>query len=40
MTKLVNALGIPEHAIEFADEDKMAAATGCVGGFTGPVGTP
>lgn len=36
MTKLVNALDIPEHAIEFADEDKMAAATGCVGGFTGP----
>ena len=36
MTKLVNALGIPEHAIEFADEAKMAAATGCVGGFTGP----
>ena len=28
MTKLVNALGIPEHAIEFADEEKMAAATG------------
>ncbi len=38
MTKLVNALGIPEHAIEFADEEKMSAATGCVGGFTGPVG--
>lgn len=38
MTKLVNALGIPEHAIEFADEEKMAAATGCVGGFTGPTG--
>lgn len=38
MTKLVNALGIPEHAIEFADEEKMAAATGCVGGFTGPCG--
>ena len=36
MTKLVNALDIPEHAIEFADEEKMAAATGCVGGFTGP----
>lgn len=36
MTKLVNVLDIPEHAIEFADEDKMAAATGCVGGFTGP----
>ena len=38
MTKLVNALNIPEHAIEFADENKMAAATGCVGGFTGPCG--
>ena len=38
MTKLVNALGIPEHAIEFADESVMAALTGCVGGFTGPVG--
>lgn len=36
MTKLVNALGIPEHAIEFADEEKMGEATGCVGGFTGP----
>ena len=36
MTKLVNALDIPEHAIEFADEEKMAAKTGCVGGFTGP----
>ena len=36
MTKLVNALGIPEHAIEFADEENMSAATGCVGGFTGP----
>ena len=38
MTKLVNALGIPEHAIAFADEQQMGAATGCVGGFTGPVG--
>lgn len=38
MTKLVNALKIPEHSIEFADEEKMAAATGCVGGFTGPIG--
>ncbi len=38
MTKLINALDIPEHAIEFADEEKMGAATGCVGGFTGPVG--
>ena len=38
MIKLVNALNIPEHAIEFADEEKMSAATGCVGGFTGPMG--
>ncbi len=38
MTKLINALGIPEHTIEFADEEKMGAATGCVGGFTGPCG--
>lgn len=38
MTKLVNALNIPEHAIEFADEEKMGEATGCVGGFTGPTG--
>lgn len=36
--KLVNALGIPEHAIEFADEAEMSQATGCVGGFTGPMG--
>ena len=38
MTKLINALDIPEHAIEFAYEEKRAAATGCVGGFTGPCG--
>lgn len=38
MTKLVNALDIPEHAIEFADEAKMSAVTGSVGGFTGPMG--
>ncbi len=38
MIKLVNALDIPEHSIEFADEDKIGAATGCVGGFTGPIG--
>lgn len=38
MTKLVNALNIPEHSIEFADEVKMSEATGCVGGFTGPCG--
>lgn len=38
MIKLVNALNIPEHAIAFADESKMGAVTGAVGGFTGPVG--
>jgi prolyl-tRNA synthetase len=38
MTKLINALGIAEHMIEFADETAMSEATGCVGGFTGPVG--
>jgi len=38
MIKLINVLGIPEHAIAFADENTMAAATGCVGGFTGPTG--
>lgn len=38
MTKLVNALGVPEHAIEFANENEMGAETGCVGGFTGPIG--
>ncbi|MGN0709765.1 MAG: proline--tRNA ligase, partial [Anaerovoracaceae bacterium] len=38
MTKLVNALGIAEHQIAFADEKEMGEATGCVGGFTGPCG--
>lgn len=38
MTKLVNLLNVPEHAIEFADESKMAEKTGCVGGYTGPTG--
>ncbi|NLP29551.1 MAG: proline--tRNA ligase [Clostridiales bacterium] len=38
MTKLINVLGIPEHAIEFADEDAMSIETGSVGGFTGPIG--
>ena len=37
MTKLVNALGIGQFSIEFADEEKMGAKTGSVGGFTGPV---
>lgn len=38
LIKIINALGIPEHAIAFADEMKMSEATGCVGGFTGPMG--
>ncbi len=38
MTKLVNALGVPEHAVEFADEEKMGPITGSVAGFTGPIG--
>ena len=36
--KLANALGIQEHQIAFADEEKMSVLTGCVGGFTGPIG--
>ena len=38
MIKLVNALGIPEHYIEFADENEMGPVTGSISGFTGPVG--
>ena len=38
MTKLVNALGVHEYAIIFADEEKMSEKCGCVGGFTGPTG--
>ncbi|MDR0817210.1 MAG: proline--tRNA ligase [Clostridiales Family XIII bacterium] len=38
MTKLMNALGIAEHMIEFADEAAMGPVTGSVAGFTGPVG--
>ena len=38
MTKLVNALGIREYEIAFADEAAMHEKTGSVGGFTGPVG--
>ncbi|MBR5926255.1 MAG: proline--tRNA ligase, partial [Firmicutes bacterium] len=37
-TKLINALDIPEYALTMADEAEMGAATGCVGGFTGPIG--
>jgi len=38
MTKLVNALNVPEHLVMMADAEKMAAVTGCVAGFAGPVG--
>jgi prolyl-tRNA synthetase len=38
MTKLVNALKVPEYAVQFANEAAMGEKTGCVGGFTGPVG--
>ena len=37
MTKLVNALGINEYMIAFANEEKLHDATGAVGGFTGPM---
>ncbi len=36
--KLVNALNVPEFALTMADEAAMSAVTGCVGGFTGPIG--
>lgn len=36
-TKLVNALGIHEHLLEFADEQEVEKITGAVGGFTGPI---
>ncbi len=38
LVKLVNALNIPEHAIEFADDAEMSQICGCVGGYTGPMG--
>ena len=38
MIKLVNALNIPEHYIEFSDETVAGPLTGSVAGFTGPVG--
>jgi len=37
-TKIVNALNIPEYALTMADEANMSVETGCVGGFTGPIG--
>jgi prolyl-tRNA synthetase len=36
--KLINALNIPEHALEFADEAEMGPIVGCVAGYTGPMG--
>jgi prolyl-tRNA synthetase len=38
VTKLINYLGVPEHALAFADEAAVEAATGCACGFTGPMG--
>ena len=38
MIKLVNALDVPEYAIDFANEDAMHESCGSVGGFTGPMG--
>lgn len=37
-TKLINALGIPEHMLEFADENKVQEITGADIGFAGPAG--
>ncbi len=36
-TKLVNALGIPEHLLEFASEAEVQGITGADTGFAGPV---
>ncbi len=38
MTKIVNALDVPEYAVTMADEANMGPATGAVAGFTGPCG--
>lgn len=37
-TKLINALGIPEHLLEFADESSVRKITGADTGFAGPLG--
>lgn len=37
-TKLINALGIPEHLLEFASEDEVEDITGADTGFAGPIG--
>lgn len=36
--KLINAINVPEHELEFADEKEIASVTGCVAGYTGPIG--
>ncbi len=37
-TKLINAIDVPEFALEFADEKEVQEILGGVGGFCGPVG--
>lgn len=37
-TKLVNALAIPEHMLEFASEEDVREVTGAESGFAGPIG--
>lgn len=38
MTKLINAIGVSEHSIFFAEEENLYEQTGAVLGFTGPIG--
>ncbi len=38
ITKLVNGLGVQEYQIELAEDNDIEIKTGCVLGFTGPVG--
>ncbi|MCG8482296.1 MAG: proline--tRNA ligase [Clostridia bacterium] len=37
-TKLVNALAIPEHLLEFAGDEEVQAVTKAATGFAGPIG--
>lgn len=37
-TKLLNAIAIPEHMLEFASEQEVKQATGAETGYAGPVG--
>ncbi|MDO4482209.1 MAG: proline--tRNA ligase [Bacillota bacterium] len=37
-TKLINAINVPEFALEFAEESEIEEILGGVAGFTGPVG--